>query len=45
MLGIFVYLFIWEVTTTEVSAHFYKQCSKGTIRLVCEQGIFDIVVV
>ena len=40
ILGIFVYLFIWEVTTTKVNFHFYKQCSQVATRLICKWAIF-----
>ena len=30
ILGIFVYLFIYEVTMTKVNFHFWKQCNQAT---------------
>ena len=41
ILGIFVYLFISKVTTKKVNFRFYKQCSQGAIRLLCEQAILS----
>ena len=38
--GIFVYLFIYEVTTTKVNFRFYKHCSQAATRLFSEQAIF-----
>ena len=40
IVGIFVYLFISKVTTTKVNFRFYKHCSQGTTRLICERVIF-----
>ena len=40
VLGIFVYLFIFEVTRTKVKFRFHKQCSQTTTRLICKQAIF-----
>ena len=40
MLGIFVYLFIWDVTTTKVNFCCYKQCSQAATRLICERVVF-----
>ena len=34
ILGIFVYLFIYEVTMTKVNFRFYKQCSQAATRLI-----------
>ena len=39
ILGIFVYLFISKVTTTKVKFRFYKQCSQGATRVICERAI------
>ena len=36
----FVYLFIFEVTTTKLSFRFYKQCSQAVTRLIRERAIF-----
>ena len=40
ILGIFVYLFIYKVTTTKVNFRFYKQCSQAITRLFYERAIF-----
>ena len=40
VLGIFVYLFIFEVTSTKVRLRFHKQCSQTTTPLICKQAIF-----
>ena len=37
--GIFAYVFIFNVTTTQVNFRFYKQCSQGPTRLICERAI------
>ena len=39
ILGIFVYLFIYKVTTTKVNFCFYKQCSQAITRLFYERAI------
>ena len=38
--GIFIYLFICEVTMTKVNFPFYKQCSQAASRFICKQAIF-----
>ena len=40
ILGIFVYLFIYEITTTKVNLCFYKQCSQAATCLICERAFF-----
>ena len=40
MPGIFVYLFIYKVTTTKVNFRFKKQSSQAATRLTWEQAIF-----
>ena len=40
ILGIFVYLFIYKVTTTKVNFRFYKQCSQAITQLFYERAIF-----
>ena len=40
MLGIFVYMFICEVTTTKLDFHFYKHCNQTATRLICQRVIF-----
>ena len=40
LLGIFVYLFIFEVTTTKVNFRFYKQCRKAVTHLFRKGPIF-----
>ena len=40
ILGIFVYLFIYKVTTTKVNFRFKKQSSQAATRLTWEQAIF-----
>ena len=40
MPGIFVCLFIWDVTTSKVNFCCYKQCSQAVTRLICEKVIF-----
>ena len=40
VLGIFVYLFIYEVTTIKVNFRSCKQCSQAETRLICERAIF-----
>ena len=39
-LRIWVYLSISKVATIKVNFRFYKQCSQGAIRLICERAIF-----
>ena len=34
ILGIFVYLFIYDITTIKVNFRFKKQCSQATTRLI-----------
>ena len=36
ILGIFIYLFIYEVTTTKVNFRFYKQCRQTTTHFICK---------
>ena len=36
----FVNLFISKVTTAKVNFRFYKECSQGLTRLICERAIF-----
>ena len=40
IVGIFVYLLISRVKTRKKKFRFYKQCSQGAIRLICERAIF-----
>ena len=40
ILGIFVYLFLFKVTTIKVNFRFNKQCIHMATRLICEQTIF-----
>ena len=40
ILGVFVYLFVYEVTTTNVYFPFWKQCSQEAARLIGEHAIF-----
>ena len=40
ILGIFVYYFIFKVTTAKVNFRFYKQCNQAATRLICEGVIF-----
>ena len=39
ILGIFVYLFISEITVTKVSFCFYKQCSQAATLFICKKFI------
>ena len=40
ILWIFAYLFIYEVTTTNVNFRFYKQSSQAATGLICERASF-----
>ena len=37
---IFVYLFIYKVTTIKVNSRFYSQCSQAATCLICKRAIF-----